>query len=75
MNQPVSEVDVGGADDGGHFGFYEGDGFVGVLGKEVFSEKALGELSVFGELMAAFEGCVEPVDSAGYGFVFIRTKK
>jgi hypothetical protein len=35
-----------------------------VLGQEVFSEEALGELPVFGELVAAFEGCVAPVDSA-----------
>ena len=41
-----------------------------MLGQEVFSEEALGELPVFGELVAAFEGGVEPVDSAGNGFVF-----
>ena len=41
-----------------------------MLGQEVFSEEALGELPVFWELVAALEGYVEPVDSAGDGFVF-----
>ena len=45
----------GGADDGGLFGFYEGDGFVRVLGQEVFSEEALGELSVRGKLFSSLE--------------------
>ncbi len=42
----------------------------GCWGRRCSPKNALGELPVFGELMAAFEGCVEPVDSAGDGFVF-----
>ena len=45
----------GGADDGGLFGFYEGDGFVLVLGQEVFSEEALSELPVRGKLFSSLE--------------------
>ena len=41
-----------------------------MLGQEAFSEEVLGELPVFWELVAAFEGCVKPVDSARDGFVF-----
>ena len=44
-----------GADDGGLLGFYEGDGFVRVLGQEVFSEEALGELPVRGKLFSSLE--------------------
>ena len=43
------------ADDGGLFGFYEGDGFVRVLGQEVFAEEALGELPVRGKLFSSLE--------------------
>ena len=42
-------------DDGGLFGFYEGDGFILVLGQEVFSEEALGELPVRGKLFSSLE--------------------
>ena len=45
----------GGADDGGLLGFHEGDGFVRVLGQEVFSEEALGELPVRRKLFSSLE--------------------
>ena len=45
----------GSTDDGGLFGFYEGDGFILVLGQEVFSEEALGELPVRGKLFSSIE--------------------
>ena len=60
----------GGADDGCLFGFYEGDGFILVLGQEVFSEEALGELPVFGQEFLSLECGVDPVDSAWHVRVF-----
>ena len=50
------------ADDGGLLGFYEDDGFVRVLGQEVFFEEALGELPGFIEGAGFLEEAVDPVD-------------